>query len=87
MRFFDFNSMDFENISDCLNKVIHLVAEAGTIMTCVVNMPFAEPEDPRWDEFEKRPHIHELTDVFCSIYDTEKLAKKTLAQIDGTPSA
>lgn len=84
---YDFSTIDFDNIPECLDKVIELLAEAGTLMAALVNMPFAEPDDPRWDEFEKRPHIHELVDVFCAVYDTEKLAKKMLNDINDTSTA
>lgn len=83
---YDFQNIDFNNIPECLNKVIALLAEAGTLMAALIDMPFAEPDDPRWDEFQKRPHIHELVDVFSSVFDAEKLTKKTLAEIDGTKS-
>ena len=78
---YDLPSIDFENIPDCMDKVIALLVEAGTLMAALVNMPLAEPDDPRWDEFERRPHIHELVDTFCAIHDAEMLAKKTLRGI------
>ena len=78
---YEFMSINFNNIPDCMDKVIALLAEAGTLMTALVNMPSAEPDDPRWDEFEKRPHIHELVEVLFAIYDAERLAKKTLVEI------
>lgn len=83
---YDFQNIDFDNIPECLNKVIALLAEAGTLMAALIDMPFAEPDDPRWDEFQKRPHIHELADVYFSVFDAEKLTKRTLAEIDGTKS-
>lgn len=79
---YDFENIDFDNIPTCMDKVIALLAEAGTIMGAIVNMPFAEPDDPLWDEFEKRPHIHELVDLFFFVDDAKKLAKKTLREID-----
>ena len=78
---YDFMSIDFNDIPDCLEKVTALLAEAGTLMTVLMNIPQAEPDDPRWDEFEKRPHIHELVEVYCAIYDAAKLAKETLGEI------
>ena len=78
---YDFMTIDFNDIPDCMDKVIALLVEAGTLMTALVNMPFAEPDDPLWDEFEKRPHIHELVEVLFAIYDAERLAKKTLVEI------
>ena len=80
---YDFLKIDFNNIPDCMDKVIALLAEAGTLMTVLMNIPQAEPDDPRWDEFEKRPHIHELAEVLFAIHDTAKLAKKTLREIKG----
>lgn len=83
---YDFKAIDFDNVPDCLNKVIALLAEAGTLMAALMKMPFAEPDDPRWDEFQKKPHIHELVDVYFSVFDAEKLAKRTLGKIDDTKS-
>ena len=80
---YDFMKIDFNNIPDCMYKVIALLAEAGTLMSALVNMPFVDPNDPLWDEFEKRPHIHELAEVLFAIHDTAKLAKKTLREIKG----
>ena len=75
---------DFDNVPECLDKVIALLDEAAMIMAHVMKMPFAEPQEPAWTEFHKRPHIHEIVDVYFSISDAEKLTKKTLAEIDGS---
>ena len=83
---YDFDTIDFDNIPDCLDKVIALLAEAATLMVVLVNSPKVEPDDPRWIEFQKMPHIHELADLFFHVYDAEKLARKTLSEIDGTKS-
>ncbi len=83
---YDLDTIDFDNIPECLDKVIALLAEASTLMAALIDMPFAEPDDPRWDEFQKRPKIHELVDVYSSVFDAEKLARKTLREIDGTKS-
>lgn len=80
---YDFKTIDFKDVPSCLDKVIGLLAESCTLMTALVNMPIAEPEDPRWNEFEKRPHIHELVEVLCAIYDAEELTKKTCQEIAG----
>ena len=74
---------DEGNISDCMDNVVTLLAEGRTLMGALMKMPLAEPDDPSWDEFEKRPHIHELAEVYCAIYDAEKLTKKTLGEIKG----
>ena len=71
------------NISDCMDKVRGLLGEAGTLMAALMKMPLAEPDDPSWDDFERKPHIHELAEVYCAIYDAEKLTKKTLSEIKG----
>ena len=78
---YDFLKIDFNDIPDCMDKVIALLAEAGTLMAALVNMPSAEPDDPSWDEFEKRPHIHELAEVLLAIDNAEKLTKETLSEI------
>ena len=75
---------DFDNVPECLDKVIALLDEAAMIMAHVMKMPFAEPNDPSWAEFHKRPHIHKIVDVYFSISDAERLTRKTLAEIDGT---
>lgn len=79
---YDFKSIDFKNIPGCMDKVIALLAEAKTLMAVLVNTPLAEPDAPCWDDFWKRPNIHELVDTFFAIYDAEKFAKKTLGWIE-----
>ena len=71
------------NISECMDKVRALLGEAGTLMAALMKMPLADPDDLSWDDFERNPHIHELAEVYCAIYDAEKLTKKTLSEIKG----
>ena len=84
---YDFDAINLTNIPECLNKVIALLTEANTLITALINIPFADPQDPVWDEFKKRPHINEFMDMFSSVYNAEKLAKETLSTINTTPPA
>lgn len=84
---FDYDSIDYSSIQDCLENVLQLLDCASSIMARAINMPFAEPNDPVYDEFWKRPHINEATDVFSKVFNAQKFTKKTLDVISGTPSA
>ena len=74
-------TIDFDNIPECIDKVIALLAEALTLMMMLIKIPVAEPGNEIWDEFEKRPHIHKLLEVFCAIHDANNQAKRALHEI------
>ena len=73
-----------ERLRCCLGNVIALLATASSLLVQAIEMPFADPDDPVWAEFQKRPYIDEAIDVFGLIFDAEKNAKKTLESMAET---
>ena len=78
------NAVRIERLRCCLSNVITLLATASSLLVQAIEMPFAEPDDPVWAEFQKRPYIDEAIDVFGLIFDAEKNAKKTLESMAET---
>ncbi|MBQ6664099.1 MAG: hypothetical protein IJM68_00785 [Synergistaceae bacterium] len=83
----DLDYLEFNNLSDCLSIIILLLENASFILSKVIDMPLAEPDDPVWEEFQKKPHVHEAVEVFYRLYDAKNAAKLTLSRIASeTPS-
>ena len=78
----DLDYLEFNNLSDCLSIIILLLENSSFILSKVIDMPFAEPDDPVWDEFQKKPHVHEAIDVFCHLYDAKNTAKDALNKVN-----
>ncbi len=62
----DFNS---EKLLKSLQEIRSALSQAESLALSLVKIPFAEPSNPVWDEFHKRPHIHEIVQVFFGIKD------------------
>lgn len=78
----DLDYLEFNNLSDCLSIIILLLENASFILSKVIDMPFADPDDPVWDEFQKKPHVHEAVEVFYRLYDAKDAAKDALNKVN-----
>ena len=78
----DLDYLEFNNLSDCLSIIILLLENASFILSKVIDMPFADPDDPVWDEFQKKPHVHEAVEVFYRLYDAKDAAKNALNKVN-----
>ena len=79
----DIHSLDYNNLEECIKAVMEILENATNIMAKAVNMPLAEPDDPVWNEFHKKPYVHEAVDIFCHIFDAGKIAKETIGKMKG----
>ena len=77
----DVDYLEFNNLNDCLSIIILLLENAAFVLSKVIDMPFAEPDDPAWDEFQKKPYVHEAVEVFCRLYDAKEAAKIALDKV------
>ena len=71
----DIHSLDYNNLEECIKAVMEILENATNIM--------AEPDDPAWNEFHKKPYVHEAVDIFCHIFDAGKIAKETIGKMKG----
>ena len=78
----DLDYLEFNNLSDCLSIIILLLENASFILSKVIDMPFADPDDPVWDEFQKKPHVHEAVEVFYRLNDDKDAAKDALNKVN-----